>query len=176
VRLATSEDSEVLLKMPPYSNSKLDFLSCRDEVLVAENDGVVYGAVSISRKDISYVDGEWRAEFEQCLHSFISKVSGYWISKLYVFPKYRYQGVATELVKEAIEHLKRKNFSEAYAGINTKNQFRPVSEHVFKKNGFKRIGSCVCFFTSGNCRGVLLKKTIGPIEQKEKNRKSFFQE
>lgn len=157
-----------LMKMSPYSMSKLDCLSCKEEVLVAESNGVVFGAVSISHKDISYVHGEWKDEFEKCLKNLVSKVSGGWISKLYVFPKYRCQGIATELVKETVERLKENKFAEAYSGINAKNKFRMISEHVFEKNGFKRVGSCICFLNQGNCRGILLKKTIGSSEQKEK--------
>jgi GNAT superfamily N-acetyltransferase len=147
--------------MPPYSLCKLDRLSPREEVLVAESNGVIFGAVSISHKDISYVYGDWKDEFQQFLKNLLSKISGGWISKLYVFPKYRCQGIATELVKEAVERLKENKFTEAYAGINAKSKFRKISENVFKNNGFKRVGSCICFFTQGNCRGVLLKKTIG---------------
>lgn len=168
VKLATKKDSTVLLNMPPYSKCGRDCLSCSEDVLVAENSGIIYGAVSISSKDISYVEGEWRDEFEKCPTDFLSMVSGGWISKLYVFQQYRNQGIATELVKNAIARLKEKDFTEAYAGINVKNPFSAVSEHVFKKNGFKRIGSCICFLNPRRCRGILLKKTIGPIEQKTK--------
>ena len=168
VRLGTKKDSEVLLKMPPYSKCRRDCDSCSEEVLVAEKNGVIYGAVSISGKDISYIDGEWRDEFEKCPTNFLSMVSGGWVSKLYVFQDYRNHGVATELVKKAIVRLKEKNFTEAYAGINVKNPFSAVSEHVFEKNGFKRIGSCLCFYNPRRCRGLLLKKLIGPIEQKKK--------
>ncbi len=168
VRLATRTDSAVLLQMPPYSKCRRDCESCSDDVLVAENNGVIYGAVSISNKDISYIEGEWRADFEKCPTDFLGMVSGGWVSKLYVFQKYRHQGIATKLVEDAIAHLKEKNFAEAYAGINIKNPLSKVSEHVFEKNGFKRIGSCICFFNPRNCRGILLKKTIGPFEQKAK--------
>lgn len=163
MRLATRGDSKSLLSMPPYLKYRLDCLSCREDVLVAESNRIVCGAVSVSHKDISYVPGEWRDEFEQVLNNLVNSVSGGWISKLYVLPKYRCRGIATELVKEALERLKEKNVTEAYAGINVDNKFREVSEQVFEKNGFKRIGSCICFFTQGNCRGVLLKKTIGSI-------------
>jgi ribosomal protein S18 acetylase RimI-like enzyme len=154
--------------MPPYSKSKLDCLSGGEDVLVAESNGVVLGAVSISHKDISCVYGEWRDGFEQCLNNLASKVSGGWTSKLYVFPEYRRQGIGTKLVKEAIERLKKKEFTEAYAGIYVENECRTVSEHIFQKNGFRRVGSCICFLTEGHCRGVLLKKTIASGEQREK--------
>jgi GNAT superfamily N-acetyltransferase len=98
----------------------------------------------------------------------VSKVSGGWISKLYVFPEYRRQGIGTKLVEEALERLKEKEFTEAYAGIYVKNEFRKVSEHIFEKNGFKRVGFCICFLTNGHCRGVLLEKTIGTKKQSEK--------
>jgi GNAT superfamily N-acetyltransferase len=132
--------------------------------LVAENNGVIYGAVSVSSKDILYIKGEWRDEFEKCPNDFSSMVSGGWISKLYIFQKHRHRGVATQLVKQAVARLKEKNFAEVYAGINVKNPLCAVSEQVFKKNGFKRIGSCLCFFNPRRCRGVLLKKILGPDE------------
>ena len=160
VRLALRKDYEILLKMPPYSKCRRNYTPCSEEVLVAENNGVLYGAVSISSKDISYIKGEWHDEFEKSPTDFVSMVSGGWISKLYVFEEYRHRGVATELVKEAIARLKEKNFAEAYAGINVKNPLKTVSEHVFEKNGFKRIGSCLCFHNPQKCRGILLKKII----------------
>ena len=165
IRLATRKDCEVLLTMPPYSKCGRNCESCSEDVLIAENNDIIYGAVSISNKDISYIDGEWRADFEKCPTDFLSMVSGGWVSKLYVFQKYRHRGVATELVKQAVANLKEKNFTEAYAGINVKNPLCAVSEHVFEKNGFKRIGSCLCFFNPRRCRGVLLKKTFAPIEK-----------
>jgi GNAT superfamily N-acetyltransferase len=168
VRLATKKDNDLLLKMPPYSKCRRECISCSEDVLVAENNGVIYGAISISGKDISYIEGEWRDEFEKRTPELLSMVSGGWISKLYVFEEYRHRGIATDLVKEAIMRLKEKNFTEAYAGINVKNPYSAVSEHVFENNGFKRIGSCVCFFTPRNCRGILLKKVIEPIKQKKR--------
>ncbi|MBN1245161.1 GNAT family N-acetyltransferase [Candidatus Bathyarchaeota archaeon] len=170
VRLATTKDCESLLKMPPYSNCKFDCLLCSEDVLVAEKNGVVIGAVSISYKDISYVPGERKPEFNGCLNDRVSQVSGVWISKLYILPEYRSQGVATKVTKEAIEYIKKNSFTEAYAGVNTKNMFRKISEHVFEKNGFKKIGSCICFLTQNgqNCAGTLLKKTIKPSEKKTK--------
>jgi hypothetical protein len=71
VRLASRLYEESLLKMPPYSKSEVDCLSCNEAVLVAESNGVVYGAVSISRKDISCVRGEWRSGFAQRLDKLI---------------------------------------------------------------------------------------------------------
>lgn len=168
VRLASGRDEESLLRMPPYLKSKPECLPCREDVLVAENDGAVYGAVSIGRKDILCVHGEWRDRFEQRLNSLVSEVSGGWISKLYVFPEYRRRGVGTKLVEEALERLKEKGFAEAYAGIYVKNKFRKVSERIFKRNGFSRVGSCVCFLADGHCRGVLLKKAMVSGGQGEK--------
>jgi len=170
VRLATAKDCESLLKMPPYSNCKFDCLLCNEEVLVAEKNEVVIGAVSISYKDISYVPKEQEAEPSEDLHDRVSHVLGVWISKLYILPEYRYQGVATKVAKEAIEYLRKSKFTEAYAGVNMKNKFRKVSEHIFEKHGFKRIGSCVCFLTKNGqkCVGTLLRKTIKPIEQETK--------
>jgi GNAT superfamily N-acetyltransferase len=160
VRLASGRDRESLLRMPPYLKSSRECPSRKEDVLVAVNGGVVYGAVSVSRKDILCVHGEWRDRFERRLNSLVSEVSGGWISKLYVFPEYRRRGVGTKLVGEALEHLREKGFAEAYAGIYVKNRFRNVSERIFKRNGFNGVGSCVCFLVDGHCRGVLLKKAI----------------
>lgn len=57
MRLANGQDAGSLVQMPPYARSKLDCLSCNEDVLVAESNGVVYGAVSVSHKDISCVHG-----------------------------------------------------------------------------------------------------------------------
>jgi len=159
VRPATKHDEKSLLKMRPYAKCGLGF-PCSEEILLAVNNGKVLGAVSVCHKDISYVYGEWKGGFEQCLNNLIKKVSSGWISKLYVFPEHRHRGIGTKLVEEAVEHLKQKNFNEVYAGIYVKNKFRNVSQHVFEKNGFAKIGSCICPLSKGHCRGTLLKKTI----------------
>jgi len=159
---------ESLLKMPPYSKSKPDLLSGGEDILLAENDGKILGAVSVSNKNISCVLGEWKGGFEQCLDNLVWKLSKGWISKLYVFPEHRYQGHGTKLVEEAVKRLGEKNFTEAYAGIYIKNEFRNVSRHVFENNGFEKIGSCVCSVASGHCRGTLLRKTITCGKQRKK--------
>lgn len=168
VRLANGQHEAWLLKMPPYAKSKHSCPLCNDDILVAENNGVVYGAVNVSYKDILCVPGRWRTGFEQRLGKLTCKVSGGWISKLYVFPEYRYHGIGTMLVEKALEHLKEKGFTEAYAGIYVKNEFRKESKNIFKTNGFKRIGHCICFLTEGHCRGVLLKKTFASTEKGKK--------
>ena len=173
VWLATAEDFKSLLEMPPYSKSKIDCLSCRENMLVAENNGVVCGAISVSYKDILYLPGEWSDEFEQHLNSLADKASGGWLSKLYVFQKYRHQGIATKLIKESVDRLKEKKFGEVYAGIYVNNEFREVSEHIFKKIGFERIGSCICFFKIGTCRGILLKKQLDLVNRKRKSEGLF---
>jgi GNAT superfamily N-acetyltransferase len=168
VRLATRSDFKFLLKMPPYSKIVLDDLLRREEVLVAENNGVVFGAVSIGHQDILYSPEGWSDEVERHLINLAEKISDGWISKLYVFPEYRCHGIATILVKEALSLLKGTKIAEAYAGINVKNEFRKFSEDAFESNGFKRVGSCICFLTQGKCRGTLLKKHLD-LESKRKN-------
>lgn len=168
VRLATKQDVESLQKMPPYSKSMPVLLSGGEDILLAENDGIILGAVSVSNKDISCVLGEWKGGFEQCLENQVWKLSKGWISKLYVFPEYRCQGVGTKLVEEAVRHLKKRNFTEAYAGIYVKNEFKDVSYQVFKNNGFEKIGSCICSLVKGNCRGTLLRRTISSSKEREK--------
>jgi GNAT superfamily N-acetyltransferase len=156
--------------MPSYSKSPRDCLSSREDVLVAENDGVVLGAVSVGHKDISCILGKWEDGFEKRPNDLVSKISGAWISKLYVFPEYRYRGVGTKLVREAAEHLKGKKLTEVYAGIYVKNRFRKVSERLFESNGFKSVGSCMCFLAKGHCRGILLRKTISAREGEKSKR------
>lgn len=165
VRLATKNDLESLLKMPPYSRSHV---SCpfKEIILVAENDAEVIGAVSIGHNEIFYVPREWKSTNEPYPNN-LEKIQGGWISKLYVFPQYRSKGVGTKLVGEAVKHLKKKGFKEAYAGIYIKNRFRTISQRIFEKNGFKKIGSCVCFLPKGYCRGTLLKKVIQTESEEE---------
>ena len=160
VRLADGSREESLLRMPPYAKRKPDRTSQGEEVLVAERSSVICGAVSVSSKDISCLAGRWKRSYEKGLDKLTRMVSGGWISKLYVFPEYRNRGVGTRLVVAATERLRERGFSEVYTGINVKNEFREVSEDIFGKNGFKRVGSCVCLVPDGYCRGALLKKTI----------------
>jgi GNAT superfamily N-acetyltransferase len=158
VRTAAGHDTESLLKMPPYSGGGLTF-PFREEILVAEDKGAVVGAVSVGDKEISPVYGEWNEEFERCLNKF-EKVTSRMISRLYVLPAYRYRGIGTKLVEEAVRHVNEKGFNEVYAGIYIGNNFRDISQHIFEKNGFAKIGSCICFLSKGYCRGTLLKRTI----------------
>jgi len=167
VRLATKGASNFILKMPPYSKIMFDDLLSREKVLVAENNEVVLGAVAVGHKDISYVPEEWSDEVEHHLNSLACKVSDGWISKLYVFPEHRCQGIATILVKEALDLLKGTTFAEAYAGVNVKNEFGKFSEHVFESNGFKKVGSCICFLNQGTCRGILLEKRLDLASRKK---------
>ncbi|MGA3192900.1 MAG: GNAT family N-acetyltransferase [Candidatus Bathyarchaeia archaeon] len=154
--------------MPPYSKSKPDLLSDGEDILIVERDGIMLGAVSVGSKDISFICGSWKESFTQCLDNLLQKIYSGWISKLYVFPEHRYQGVGTKLVEEAVKRLGEKNFTEAYAGIYIKNKFMKVSRHVFENNGFEKTGSCVCFLASGYCRGTLLRKTIACGKKREK--------
>ena len=165
VKLAGAQFEESLSKMPPYAKRKPDHASQNEEVLVAESNGVVYGAVSVSSRNTSCVAGRWRHGFEKRLDNLTCTVSGGWISKLYVFPEYRNHGIGTKLIVSALERLGERRFSEAYVGIYVRNEFRKVSEEIFRNNGFKRVGSCICPIVDGHCRGMLLKKTIGSTKQ-----------
>ena len=159
VRLATKNDTESLLKIPQYSKCEIVF-PLEEEILVAERDGKVLGAISVGHKDITYVSGEWKESYERHLNTKMEKVSGCWVSKLYVFPEHRRKGIGKKLVKEAVEYLKEKGFTKAYAGIYIKNRFRKTSQRIFERNGFKHFGSCICFLSEGYCRGTLLEKII----------------
>jgi len=164
VRFATKYDIPSLLKMHPYSKSKISF-PFEEDILVAERDGKVLGAVSVGHKDVAYASGELSARVVADMHlqhvnAKMPKFSGCWVSKLYVLAEHRCQGIATKLVKESLECMKENGFTEACAGINIKNEMKTVSQHVFEKNGFKKFGSCICPLPKGCCRGVILKKTI----------------
>lgn len=161
-RLANGQCVAPLLKMPPYRSSKLGCKPCIEDVLVAESNGVVYGAINISNREILFVPGTWRNDFARRVNDLAQKVSGGWLSKLFVFPEYRYHGIGAMLVERAVEHLKEKGFSDAYSGIYVRNEFRKESTDIFKINGFKRIGTCICFLPEGHCIGVLLKKALVP--------------
>jgi ribosomal protein S18 acetylase RimI-like enzyme len=123
--------------MPSYAKCRLAF-PCSEKISVAMNDGKVLGAVSICHKDISLIPGEWKDGFEQSVTKLPQKVTGGWMSKLYVFPQYHDRGIGRELTKEAVKSLKEENFDEVYAGIYVRNKFRKVSRHIFEKNGFAR--------------------------------------
>jgi len=159
VRLATKHDTESLLKIPQYSNCEVVFPP-KEEILVAQGDGKVLGVISAGHRDITYISGEWKEKYERHLKTDMEKISGCWISKLYVFPEHRRKGIGTKLIKETVKYLKKKGITEAYAGIYIKNEFRETSHHIFERNGFKKLGSCICLLSQGHCRGTLLKKTI----------------
>ena len=159
VRAAEQNDTSSLREMPPYSKARVAF-PFEDEILIAESDGKVIGAVTISQRDISFISGKWKNSNEQIINDLIQKVAGIWISRLYVFPEHRHKGVGTKLLKDAVRYLKERGYTTAYAGIYIKNLFRKSSYRVFKKNGFEKIGSCICFIPEGYCRGVLLKKQL----------------
>ncbi len=165
VRLAVSEDTESILKMPSYAKSEADCLRGKDDVLIAEKNGVVCGAISVGQKDILCVNGPWRRNFGQHLDDVTCRVSGGWISKLYVFPEFRYHGIGSLLIQKAAEWLEQHGLADAYAGVYIKNEFRKVSKDIFRKNGFERVGCCICPLAKGFCRGVLLRKTINSSEK-----------
>ena len=165
IKLSDGQFAQFLIRMPPYAKRKPDFASWDEDVLVAEKHGVVYGAVSVSSRNTSCVAGQWRKSFEKRLENLTCTVNGGWISKLYVFPEYRNHGIGTMLIEAAAKRLRERAFSEVYAGIYVKNEFRKVSEDIFRKNGFKEVGSCICPLPDGHCRGLLLKKTIGSTKQ-----------
>ncbi len=165
VRLAAKHDVESLLKIPAYSKCVVAF-PFEEEILVAERDGKVLGAISVVHKDITYVSGEWNEGYESSLNTLMEKVSGCWISKLYVFPEYRLKGIGTKLVEETVKYLNEKGLTEAYSGIYIRNDFRNISQHIFEKCGFKKFGSCICSLTEGYCRGILFKRLITSSEGK----------
>jgi len=164
IRSATSQDTSSILEMPPYSKCTYNQLSYEENIIIAEDEKKIIGAVSCGSKKISFIDRDWKDDFEQCSGS-LKEVTGSWISKLYIFPKYRNQGIGINLVKAALENLEQKNVTEVYAGIYIKNEYREISTHIFEKNGFKRIGSCVCPLDIGYCRGILLKKRFSKQRQ-----------
>jgi len=144
--------------MPSYAKGYSDgLLFGKDDILVAEMNGVVRGAISVGFKEILCLSGRWRNGFEQQLDTVTTHLSGGWISKLYVFPEYRYQGLGTLLVKKAMEHLEKKGIVDTYAGVYVKNEFRKLSKDIFRKNGFKKYGYCICPLADGFCRGELLR-------------------
>lgn len=161
VRLATENDVKSLCEMRSYSEH-CNSLPLEEEILVAEAAGEVLGAVSVGRKEIAYFSKESRSSSKQPTLSEVQKFSGPWISKLFVLPEYRYHGIGTKLVREAVKHLERRGFTEVYAGVYIKNAHREVSLELFKDNGFQDVGSCVCFLSEGHCRGTLLNKSIVP--------------
>ena len=159
VRPAEQNDTSSLQEMPPYSKARIAF-PFKEDILIAESDGKVFGAVTISQRNISFMSGKWKNSNEQYLNDLIQEVAGVWISRLYVFPEHRHKGVGTKLLKETIRYLKEKDATTVYAGIYAKNLFRESTNRIFKKLGFKRIGSCICFIPEGYCRGTLLKKQL----------------
>jgi len=169
VRIADEEDAKCLLMMPPYA--KYDFETLAEEqVLVAEAKGGIVGAISIGQKDMFYSSSE--TEEMGPAHSteiWLPEIRGPWISKLFVLPEHRNQGVGTRLVDAAVQLLREKGHAQAYAGVNVENLHKEFSERTFLSNGFSRIGFCNCALTEHRCRGVLLKKTLMQPETADDN-------
>lgn len=163
LRPATKYDLESLLEMTPYYNGKIIY-PFEEDIFVAENDGRVLGAISIGHRDVAFVPRDRKEDHGQQSNVKMEEVSGCWISKLYVFPEHRGKGIGTRLVKETVEYLRERGFTEAYAAINAKNRFREVSKHIFEENDFEILGSCFCISSKGNCQGTLLRKTLEPSE------------
>jgi ribosomal protein S18 acetylase RimI-like enzyme len=162
IRPIAIQDIASLLEMSPYSKYKRNQLGSEEEILVAQSGRKILGAISISNKNISFIYGDWKDEYNQCLGSLLKEVSGSWISKLYVFPEYRHQGIGTKLVRKALKSLELKDATEVYAGIYVENEFREISIRIFDNNGFVKIGSCLCPLANGYCRGTLIRKTFVP--------------
>ena len=162
VRPATTHDRRFLLSIPQYSGSEV--FPSREDILIAEKDGKILAAISIGLNKITCIRGEWEDCYEQDLKTTgargLEKVTGYWLSKLYVLPEYRHKGIGTKLLEESVKYLEDKGITETYAGIYIKNRFRNISHRIFEKNGFTKFGSCICFLSEGYCRGTLLKRLI----------------
>jgi len=159
VRAAAQNDANSLQEMPPYSKAAVAF-PFEDEILIAESNGKVIGAVTISHREISFIPGKWKNSNAQFINDLIQKVVGTWIYRLYIFPEYRHKGVGTTLLKESVSCQKERGASTIYAGIQAENFFRKHTYRMFKKIGFAKIGSCICFIPEGYCRGTLLKKQL----------------
>ena len=108
IRLATDQDNGSILEMPPYCRSKCKFPCYNENVFVAEREGKILGATSVSSKNISFVLGDWKDDFEQRLSSLQIEVSGAWISKLFVLSEYRNLGIGTRLVEEALKYIEKR--------------------------------------------------------------------
>ena len=150
-----------LLKIPQYSQVSYPY---EEDILVAESNAEILGAVSVGQWNITCVLGKWTNNHEN-LNGIAERIRGPWISKLYVFPEYRLQGIGTKLLEGAVEFQKSKGSKEVYSGIYIRNRSRPISPHIFDKCGFKEIGSCICPLPKGYCRGTLLKKNL--LEESE---------
>jgi len=167
VRLANQKDLRYLREMPPYFRGHVSF-PFKEDILVAERNGKVLGAVSVGHKDITYVSRQLKDISECPQDTEIQKTSGAWISKFYVFPEHRQKGIAKRLLEESIKNLSQKTFDKAYVGVYAKNRFRRVSKRLFKKYGFQEMGSCICLLPKGYCKGRLLMKPLRPIQTLDK--------
>ena len=161
VRAAKEDDLPSLLEIPQYSEVSFPY---EEDILVAESNDGILGAISIGQWDIMCVPGEWKNNHEN-LNGIAERKKGPWVSKLYVFPDYRLRGIGTRLVEAAVEREKGKGSKEIFSGIYIRNRSRPISPHIFEKSGFKEIGSCICPMPKGYCRGTLLKKNL--LEESE---------
>ena len=162
VRPACEYDTSSLLEMPPYSRGSV-ILPFKEDILVAEANGKLIGAISIGHKDITYATGKITSStscFSDDRIVEMRRISGPWISKLFVLPEYRFQGTGKKLVQETVKFLRDKGFSEAYVGIHIKNPFREISCQVFRDVGFREIGSCICPLPNGYCHGALLERIV----------------
>ena len=148
IRSVNEKDIESLTELLYYQN--LDNIPEDEEIIVAEENGRILGAVTGGSKKFHYVSGRNRLRFWG-----LKKVeTNAWIHGLFVREDQRSRGIGKQLVKNMVAYLRKRGIKTLYAGI-APGPFKEVSKKVFLASGFVDIGSCVCLRRF--CIGTLME-------------------
>ena len=137
IRHAQEKDIDALRKLGFYEN--LIELPEDEEILVAEENGTILGAVSAKHKKIRYIPKASKLQF----WSLRNIETNAWIYRLFVREDQRSKGLGKELVMNMATYLCAKGIKTLYAGIEH-GPFKEISRRVFLAAGFTDLGYCIC--------------------------------
>lgn len=150
IRPVQEKDIESLRKLSFYQN--LTTLPKNEEILVAEENGVILGAVSTEHRKIRYVPSASKFPFR------IKKVeTDAWVFRLFVREDRRSRGLGKKLLGNMVTHLRKKKIKTLYAGV-AGGPFQEIAKKAFLAAGFTELGHCICVSVRAHrvCLGNLL--------------------
>lgn len=150
-RIAHGKDLTSLKELLFYRH--LDSIPKDEEIIVAEENGRILGAVTIGYKRFHFIPGKSKIRF----WTLKKTETNAWVFRLFVREDQRSKSIGKQLVKRVVSHLERKGKKTLYAGI-ARGPFNNVSRRVFLSSGFSDVGSCVCLRRS--CVGTLMKSQL----------------
>lgn len=148
IRLAEEKDVVSLRELLYYQN--IGNLPEDEEIIVAEENGRILGAVTAGHKKVRYISKTSKIQFWKLKNV----ETNTWIFRLFVRKDQRSRGIGKQLVKKMIGHLRKRGIKNMYTGIEP-GTFKEISRKVFLASGFTDLGSCVCLRRL--CIGTLMK-------------------